>query len=261
MRMGCSGSVGRGPGPLRATRDRTPPNAPRDSWRCESIGSEHRRCQVIEAAFVGSSTACAMPGNDRPRTPGHSSGSSSAPSNGTNAETTTCVSSSRSSRSSGRNRRWRRARRWRHGRRGLYEPFHWALLGADGPFDLDRILVVARSVGLDAERFVRDMKGPALDALIGQNAVLANALGVRGTPAFVIGDGMIRGALPLEQFRAAIADARVAPEARGIGAAPTKAGSASSGPCRSRRRGRGRVVRGYDRGGSTMMRPRPRLSR
>ena len=95
---------------------------------------------------------------------------------------------------------------------GLYEPFHWALLGADGPFDLDRILVVARSVGLDAERFVRDMKGPALDALIGQNAVLANALGVRGTPAFVIGDGMIRGALPLEQFRAAIADARVAPE-------------------------------------------------
>ena len=95
---------------------------------------------------------------------------------------------------------------------GLYEPFHWAVLGADGPFDLDRILVVARSVGFDAERFVRDMKGPALDALIGQNAVLANALGVRGTPAFVIGDGMIRGALPLEQFRAAIADERVAPE-------------------------------------------------
>ena len=95
---------------------------------------------------------------------------------------------------------------------GLYEPFHWALLGADGPFDLDHILAVARSVGLDAERLARDMEDPALDALIGQNAVLANALGVRGTPAFVIGDGMIRGALPLEQFRAAIADARVAPE-------------------------------------------------
>ena len=29
---------------------------------------------------------------------------------------------------------------------------------------------------------------------------------------FVIGDSMIRGALPLKQFRAAIADARVAPE-------------------------------------------------
>ena len=65
---------------------------------------------------LGSSTAFAMPGTMRPRTPGHSSGSSSAPSNGTNAGTTICVSSSRSSRSSGRNRRWRHARRWRHGR-------------------------------------------------------------------------------------------------------------------------------------------------
>ena len=96
--------------------------------------------------------------------------------------------------------------------RGLYEPFHWALLGADGPFDLDHILGVARSVGLDAERLVRDMEDQAVDALIARNAILANALRVRGTPAFVIGDRMIRGALPLKQFRAAIADARVASE-------------------------------------------------
>ena len=63
---------------------------------------------------------------------------------------------------------------------GLYEPFYGALLEAEGPFDLDHIL--------------------------------AGVLGVRGTPAFVIGDGMIRSALPLEQFRAAIADVRVAPD-------------------------------------------------
>ena len=79
---------------------------------------------------------------------------------------------------------------------GLYWPFHWALLGADSPFDLDHILAVARSIGLDAERLARDMEDPALDALIARNAILANALGVRGTPAFVIGDGMIRRALP-----------------------------------------------------------------
>ena len=84
--------------------------------------------------------------------------------------------------------------------------------GGGRPFDLDHILGVARSVGLDAERLVRNMEDPALDPLIERNAILANALGVRGTPAFAIGDGMIRGALPLEQFRAAIADARIAPE-------------------------------------------------
>ena len=95
---------------------------------------------------------------------------------------------------------------------GLYEAIHGALLGADGPFDLDRILAVARSVGLDAERLARDMEDSSLDPLIERNAILANALGVRGTPVFVIGDRMIRGALPQQQFRAAIADARVAPE-------------------------------------------------
>ena len=95
---------------------------------------------------------------------------------------------------------------------GLYEPPHWALLVADVPFDLDHIPGAARSVGLDAERLARDMEDPALDALIERNAILANTLGVRGAPAFVIGDGMIRSALPQQQFRAAIADARVAPE-------------------------------------------------
>ena len=94
---------------------------------------------------------------------------------------------------------------------GLQEPLRRAL-GADGPFDLDHIIAVARSVGLNAERLARDTEDPSLDALIERNALLANALGVGGTPAFVTGVGMIRGALPLEQFRAAIADARVAPE-------------------------------------------------
>ena len=122
---------------------------------------------------------------------------------------------------------------------GLSEPIHWALLGADGPFDLDHILAAARSVGLDAERLARDMEDPSLDAAIERNAIFAKALGVRGTPAFVIGDGMIRGALPLEQFRAAIADARVARKAYGTGAAPTEAGSVLSRPCRGRRRRRG----------------------
>ena len=56
------------------------------------------------------------------------------------------------------------------------------------------------------------MEDPAPDGLIERNAILANALRVRGTPAFVIGDDMIRGASPVEQFRAAIADARVASE-------------------------------------------------
>ena len=148
--------------------------------------------------------------NDRARA--LTSGSSSAPSNGTNVRTTRRVSSSASSRSLGPEPMLAARAALASRAQGLYEPFHRALLGVDGPFDLDHILAVARFVGLDAEPLVRDMEDPALDALIARNAILANALRVRGTPAFVIGDGMIRGALPQQQFRAAIADARVAPK-------------------------------------------------
>ncbi|MDE0049844.1 MAG: DsbA family protein [Rhodospirillales bacterium] len=93
---------------------------------------------------------------------------------------------------------------------GSYEAFHWALMETDGSFDRDHILSVARSVGLDTERLARDMEDPALDALIERNAALASALGISGTPAFVVGDRLIGGALPLEHFRIAIADARQA---------------------------------------------------
>ena len=46
------------------------------------------------------------------------------------------------------------------------------------------------------------MGAPGLNPLIERSAILANALGARGTAALVIGDGMIQGALPLQQSRA-----------------------------------------------------------
>ena len=148
--------------------------------------------------------------NDRPGT--LASGSSSAPSNGTSAGTTTLRLVFREFPILGPESTLTARAVLASRAQGLYEPFHWAPLGADGPFDLDHISGGARSVGLDAERLACDMEDPSPDALIERNAILANVLGVRGTPAFVIGDGMIRGALPPELFCAAIAGARVAPE-------------------------------------------------
>ena len=43
---------------------------------------------------------------------------------------------------------------------GHYEAIHGKLLGANGPFDLDHILAVARSVGLDAEQLAREREDP-----------------------------------------------------------------------------------------------------
>ena len=93
---------------------------------------------------------------------------------------------------------------------GGYGPLHDALMDTDGPLDRARILEIARSVGLDHERLTRDMEEPVIDMLIARNAALAEALGIRGTPGFVIGDRVIGGALPLARFRAIVADARQA---------------------------------------------------
>ena len=100
---------------------------------------------------------------------------------------------------------------------GGYGPFHTALMEADGALERAHILEIARSVGLDDERLVQDMDEPAIDALIESNAALAQDLGIRGTPAFVIGDRVIGGALPIAEFRTAIADARQAQQ-QGSGA-------------------------------------------
>ena len=124
--------------------------------------------------------------NDRPGT--LASGSSSAPSNGTSAGTTTLRLVFREFPILGPESTLTARAVLASRAQGLYEPFHWAPLGADGPFDLDHISGGARSVGLDAERLACDMEDPSPDALIERNAILANVLGVRGPPEALTDD-------------------------------------------------------------------------
>ena len=52
------------------------------------------------------------------------------------------------------------------------------------------------------------MKNPEIDAIIERNRALARALGINGTPGFVIGDQVIPGAISLDTIRELIAEAR-----------------------------------------------------
>jgi protein-disulfide isomerase len=73
---------------------------------------------------------------------------------------------------------------------GLYEPFHEALMLSDIGFSLEEIMGVAAEVGLDTDRLARDMEDPEIDAYLTRTYNLARALGVNGTPAFIV-DGML----------------------------------------------------------------------
>ncbi|MDX1709680.1 MAG: DsbA family protein, partial [Rhodovibrionaceae bacterium] len=93
-------------------------------------------------------------------------------------------------------------------KQGKYEEFHFALLRAKGRVNEQLTLVIAENVGIDVERLRADMDGPEIQAHIDESRRLAEVLGVRGTPAFVVGSEFIPGAVSLSQLREAIEEAR-----------------------------------------------------
>jgi protein-disulfide isomerase len=67
---------------------------------------------------------------------------------------------------------------------------------------------VAGELGLDLARLKADMNRPEIAAQIERNRALARDLGIRGTPAFVIGTELVPGAIDLETMRGLVAKAR-----------------------------------------------------
>lgn len=88
-----------------------------------------------------------------------------------------------------------------------YMPFHFALMGADDLSE-EGILKIAGDLGMDTERLLADMYRPEVDQAIEANYQLANLLGIEGTPAFVIGDQLIPGAIDRARMESLIQEAR-----------------------------------------------------
>jgi predicted DsbA family dithiol-disulfide isomerase len=77
-----------------------------------------------------------------------------------------------------------------------------------GDLSLDSIMALAESVGLDAERLASDMQSPAIERQLQANLALARELGIEGTPAFVVGDELIPGAVDKTRLAQLIEEAR-----------------------------------------------------
>jgi protein-disulfide isomerase len=89
-----------------------------------------------------------------------------------------------------------------------YVRFHNALMQANQQVAEDTVMDIARATGLDTERLEQDMQDPAIQDAIARNLQLANALGITGTPSFVIGDRMVPGAVDLRTLQGLIAEVR-----------------------------------------------------
>ena len=93
-------------------------------------------------------------------------------------------------------------------RQDKYVAFHERLMDRKGTVDEKFILSAAAQTGLDVDRLKTDMKAPEIAAAIQKNIQLARALGINGTPGFVIGDQIIPGAVGLGVLKAAVKQAR-----------------------------------------------------
>jgi protein-disulfide isomerase len=91
---------------------------------------------------------------------------------------------------------------------GKYEPFHIAMMAIKGQITDEVVYRVAGSIGLDVDRLKRDMTDPEIDQALSANKALANALDIRGTPGFIIGDHIVPGAIDLDALKNMVADAR-----------------------------------------------------
>lgn len=82
------------------------------------------------------------------------------------------------------------------------------MLAHRGPASRQHALAIARELGLDMARLERDMASSEVRATLEESAKLAKALGINGTPSYVVGENVVVGAVGLAALKDKIAAAR-----------------------------------------------------
>lgn len=85
-----------------------------------------------------------------------------------------------------------------------YWDFHNKLMATKGRINGAKALEVARDAGADVERVRKEMDAQATKAVIEDTVALGDRLGLTGTPAFIIGDEVVFGAVGAPALKAKI---------------------------------------------------------
>ncbi len=87
---------------------------------------------------------------------------------------------------------------------GRFEAMHDALFRNRKSLSADRIVALAAEVGLDVERFKWDMADPRVARFVASDKAAVAAIGLSGTPMFLVNGRVVQGAQPPENFRSLI---------------------------------------------------------
>ena len=86
--------------------------------------------------------------------------------------------------------------------------YHTDLLNTRGRVGGETALALAEEMGLDMDRLAADIESQEVREVLMANMSLADDLGLTGTPAWVVGDGVIFGAVGEARLTEAVANAR-----------------------------------------------------
>ena len=89
-----------------------------------------------------------------------------------------------------------------------YGKAHDALIALRGEPTIETLTRLAGDLGFEPQPILDRMTTPEVMAVIQENYALAEMMDITGTPAFIMGDGVMRGYAPLDIMRNFVADMR-----------------------------------------------------
>jgi len=87
---------------------------------------------------------------------------------------------------------------------GHYELFHKELMTNSSPITEELLTGFANKAGIDAAKLKELADSEGIKAQVSENLAKAQAIGINGTPGFIIGDNVIRGYVEYPAMKAAI---------------------------------------------------------
>jgi protein-disulfide isomerase len=93
-------------------------------------------------------------------------------------------------------------------KQGKYREMHNSFMVFKGKMKTEDVIKIAEQLGLDIEQLKKDMESDEVTQELVKNHELAKALGISGTPAFIIDDELFPGAVDMSEILKRIAAAR-----------------------------------------------------
>jgi protein-disulfide isomerase len=93
-------------------------------------------------------------------------------------------------------------------KQGKYWKYHLAMMAHEGRIDETVADQIAEATGLDLKKLKADMQADEVSQVITRNMQLADSLKIQGTPAFIIDETVIPGAVGYDALAAAVKQVR-----------------------------------------------------